>query len=168
MTIHAAKGLEFKNVFVIGMSETIFPSERAVNEGGIKAIEEERRLAYVAYTRARENLFLTDNVGYSYASGTGKSTSRFIKEIDEKFINHRGAGVVEEPIKETVQINPIANNSKLKNNFKKGELIMHDDFGQGVVINVELKQTGAFVKVAFDAPYGIKTLAMNFPKLHKI
>ena len=58
MTIHAAKGLEFDNVFVYSLCEGIFPNERSVGEGGQPALEEERRLAYVAFTRAKKQLFI--------------------------------------------------------------------------------------------------------------
>ena len=66
MTIHAAKGLEFDNVFVYSLCEGIFPNDKSVIEGGQAALEEERRLAYVAFTRARKQLFLSDSYGYSY------------------------------------------------------------------------------------------------------
>ena len=84
MTIHASKGLEFKVVFVVGLSEGIFPSERTMLEQ--KGVEEERRLAYVAYTRAKEKLTLTDTSSFSYVVNSAKTTSRFVKEVDEKYI----------------------------------------------------------------------------------
>jgi Superfamily I DNA and RNA helicases len=80
MTIHAAKGLEFDNVFVVGMSDGVFPSERSMQEGR-KGLEEERRLAYVAYTRARKRLFLSETTGFSYVLNKVRTRSRFIDEI---------------------------------------------------------------------------------------
>jgi DNA helicase-2/ATP-dependent DNA helicase PcrA len=68
MSIHMAKGLEFDYVFVTGMSENIFPSIRSIEEEGDDGIEEERRLAYVAFTRAKKRLYLTDSQGYSFVS----------------------------------------------------------------------------------------------------
>ena len=90
MTIHSAKGLEFKNVFIVGIEENLLPSEMSFNEPG--GIEEERRLFYVAITRAEENCFL------SYATSrfrNGKSDicrpSRFIKDIDKQYIQQSGS-----------------------------------------------------------------------------
>ena len=89
MTIHSAKGLEFKNVFIVGVEENLLPSEMSLNEPG--GVEEERRLLYVAITRAEENCFL------SYAKSrfrNGKSEpskpSRFLKDIDKQFIQQTG------------------------------------------------------------------------------
>ncbi|MBR4484240.1 MAG: UvrD-helicase domain-containing protein, partial [Erysipelotrichaceae bacterium] len=86
-TIHSAKGLEFDAVFVIGLSEGIFPSERTMAEGQ-KGLEEERRLAYVAYTRAKKLLYLTESNSFSYVIQSAKLPSRFIKEIDQDFIDN--------------------------------------------------------------------------------
>jgi DNA helicase-2/ATP-dependent DNA helicase PcrA len=80
MTIHVAKGLEFDNVFVIAMNEGTFPSDRARMEGGRDAEEEERRLAYVAMTRARKNLYLSCNSSYSYVTDSAGAPSMFMKE----------------------------------------------------------------------------------------
>ncbi len=92
MTIHSAKGLEFKNVFIVGVEENLLPSEMSLNEPG--GVEEERRLLYVAITRAEENCFM------SYAKSrfrNGKSEpsrpSRFIRDIDKQFIQQTGANV---------------------------------------------------------------------------
>lgn len=85
MTIHAAKGLEFDYVFVYSLCDGIFPNERSINEGGKAALEEERRLAYVAFTRAKKQLFLSDAQGYSYMLDRIKTTSGFVKEIPEEY-----------------------------------------------------------------------------------
>ncbi len=91
MTVHAAKGLEFDTVFVYGMSEGIFPNDRAMQESQLKGLEEERRLAYVAFTRAQNKLYLTESSGFSYILSRIKVPSRFIKEIDPQYIEHIGA-----------------------------------------------------------------------------
>lgn len=83
MTIHQAKGLEFPYVFVCGLSEGIFPSHRTIRERKTNGEEEERRLMYVAVTRAEKALFLTDSEGYNYNSGFNKYPSRFLTEIKE-------------------------------------------------------------------------------------
>ena len=80
MTIHMAKGLEFDYVFVLGLSEGIFPSFRALSESD-EGIEEERRLAYVAFTRAKKQLYLTDSEGFSFVTDSPKISSRFVEEI---------------------------------------------------------------------------------------
>ena len=80
MTVHTAKGLEFPVVFVVRLDQGIFPSIRALTEGGYAAEEEERRLAYVAFTRAKERLYLTYSGGYNYVVGSNLVESQFIKE----------------------------------------------------------------------------------------
>lgn len=85
MTIHAAKGLEFNNVFVVGMEENLFPSTMAFAQRD--DIEEERRLFYVALTRARKELYLTSaNMRYRFGDVIITETSRFVEEIDDKYI----------------------------------------------------------------------------------
>lgn len=90
MTIHQSKGLEFNHIFVCGMSEGILPSYRSLRERKLLAMEEERRLAYVAITRAKEELFLTESEGFSFDSRTQKYPSRFIFEIKEEFLVTEG------------------------------------------------------------------------------
>ncbi len=80
MTAHTAKGLEYPIVFVVRFNDSVFPNARAVNEGGANAMEEERRLAYVAFTRAKEKLYITFNFGYSYVAQASLGASPFIKE----------------------------------------------------------------------------------------
>ena len=85
MTVHVAKGLEFDNVFLIGLNEGSFPSYRSQMEKGDDGMEEERRLAYVAITRARKRLFLTCNSGYSYTTDSHALPSPFFAEAGVKF-----------------------------------------------------------------------------------
>ena len=89
MTIHQSKGMEFGVVFVVGMSEGIFPSHRAIRDRKLPALEEERRLAYVAITRAEKELYLTESEGFNYETGS-KYPSRFIYEIKEGLLNVEG------------------------------------------------------------------------------
>ena len=161
MTIHAAKGLEFDNVFVIGMSENIFPSARTLEEG-VRGLEEERRLAYVAFTRAREHLYLSDNNGYSYSSAMTKQTSRFIKEIDEEYIQKIGMNLVaERTYKPEATGFTVSKTSK----YKVGDIMIHDAFGEGVLI--KLSDDGLYGDIAFPYPHQVKRVALSFPKLHK-
>ena len=164
MTVHAAKGLEFKNVFVVGLSDGIFPSAKSL-EDGIKGLEEERRLAYVAFTRAKENLYLTESGGYSYATSTAKESSRFLDEVDETFVQPKGKLLEKEPSYNPSMFNTeyVAPSRRPKSNLKPGDRVVHDDFGEGVVISVN----GNFGDIAFEYPYLVRTLSLNFPKLHK-
>ena len=85
MTVHIAKGLEFDNVFVMGLNQGTFPSARSIADTGRDGLEEERRLAYVAFTRAKKQLFLTTNSGYSYVSGSKQVPSQFFEEAGFAF-----------------------------------------------------------------------------------
>ena len=91
MTVHSAKGLEFKNVFVVGMEENLFPSLRQGEKQTEEALEEERRLFYVALTRAKENAWFTyANQRYSWGNLDFCSPSRFLEELDERYLDHSG------------------------------------------------------------------------------
>ncbi len=172
MSIHAAKGLEFDNVFVYELSEGVFPNEKSVNEGGKHALEEERRLAYVAYTRARKKLYITSSQGYSFVLQKIKTVSRFVKEIDEDVIDklnqqpsyqnqeykyNKGDAAIraQKPLTSTT------NASKVK--LKKGELISHTVFGDGVI----LSSKDGVVEIAFDRKYGIRKLSAIHPSISK-
>ena len=165
MTVHSAKGLEFKNVFVVGLSDGIFPSQKSMEEG-LKGLEEERRLAYVAFTRAMENLFLTESGGYNYATSTAKQSSRFLDEVDEVFIKPKGKTLEQEKsynpdLFNTTGYIPPARRGKA--NIEVGDRVVHDDFGEGVVLSVN----GNFGDIVFEYPYLVRTMSLNFPKLHK-
>lgn len=87
MTIHAAKGLEYKHVFCVGWEEGLFPSQRSLDEGGLASLEEERRLAYVAITRAREKCTITHAANRRiYGQWTSSIPSRFVEELPEDHI----------------------------------------------------------------------------------
>ena len=83
MRVHSAKGLEFDTVFIVDLNEGIFPNERATTESR-RGMEEERRLAYVAFTRAKRKLYLVEAGGYSFILQKPRTTSRFISEIDDE------------------------------------------------------------------------------------
>ena len=165
MTVHSAKGLEFKNVFVIGMSEGIFPAMKSLEEG-INGLEEERRLAYVAYTRAKENLFITDNRSYSYSVASEKQTSRFVKEIDSEYIDEYGISS-QKKTTNTDYVSPInlSNEtiSSKKSKYKVGDMVYHDILGKGVITKI----VGGYGEIAFSYPAGVKKISLTFPKLHK-
>ena len=172
MTVHAAKGLEFDTVFVYGMSEGIFPNDRAVQESQLKGLEEERRLAYVAFTRAQNKLYLTESSGFSYILSRIKVPSRFIKEIDPQYIEHIGAtfdtgkpkeiklhsALFEEeaPFEERLA-------SKPRTKWKKGDHVRHAAFGEGVV----LEYSEGMLKIAFAFPFGVRKIMATHPSIQK-
>lgn len=168
MTIHASKGLEFKVVFVVGLSEGIFPSERTMLEQ--KGVEEERRLAYVAYTRAKEKLTLTDTSSFSYVVNSAKTTSRFVNEVDEKYIEHLDKPVLKQqsvfdvPFTTKISsIEPKKEAPRRPSRYRKSDVVIHKIFGEGVVIKCD----GDFVTVAFSYPHGTKTIKADHPSIRK-
>ena len=168
MTIHASKGLEFKVVFVVGLSEGIFPSERTMLEQ--KGVEEERRLAYVAYTRAKEKLTLTDTSSFSYVVNSAKTTSRFVNEVDEKYIEHLDKPVVKQqsvfdvPFTTKISsIEPKKEAPRRPSRYRKSDVVIHKIFGEGVVVKCD----GDFVTVAFSYPHGTKTIKADHPSIRK-
>ena len=168
MTIHASKGLEFKVVFVVGLSEGIFPSERTMLEQ--KGVEEERRLAYVAYTRAKEKLTLTDTSSFSYVVNSAKTTSRFVNEVDEKYIEHLDKPVLKQqsvfdvPFTTKISsIEPKKEAPRRSSRYRKSDVVIHKIFGEGVVVKCD----GDFVTVAFSYPHGTKTIKADHPSIRK-
>lgn len=164
MTIHQAKGLEFPYVFIAGLSEGILPNKRSVRERKNKAMEEERRLMYVAVTRAEERLFLTESEGFSIQGKFDKYPSRFIREIKE------GLFVTEGQIDETVWNNAIAFSKTLDGacesgycegleedttGFKDGDSVKHEIFGEGTMIRSY--NDGEFCEVEFKK-YGTRSV----------
>ena len=180
MTVHTAKGLEFPVVFVIRFNDGVFPSSISQTEGGYKALEEERRLAYVALTRAKNRLYLSCASGYNYVLGGYLSPSQFYKESgnvikgDESSISsyeegrRRGGSFFfddgdhidiptrEEP-KETSA--PVSDGI----DWKVGDIVMHRKLGRGVVTGVS---GDGILEVEFDE-YGSKKVLGNHPAVQK-
>lgn len=166
MTIHMAKGLEFNYVFVAGLSEDIFPSFKAISDAGDEGLEEERRLAYVAFTRAKRGLFLTDSQGFSFVSKSPKISSRFIDEIGNDKVEHTGNPSrfkTKNFIKTSNTLEEMIGDNKI-DDWKSGDLVIHDVFGKGVVIRVE----GNMINVAFAKPHGIKTLLSSHKAVKRL
>ena len=165
MTIHMAKGLEFDYVFVLGLSEGIFPSFRALSESD-EGIEEERRLAYVAFTRAKKQLYLTDSEGFSFVTDSPKISSRFVEEIGKEGIKHLGT---RPRFKTSNYINTNLSKDELVGNnqvsdWASGDFVIHDTFGKGVVVKVN----GNTLDIAFELPAGLKTLMARHKALKKL
>lgn len=156
MTIHAAKGLEFPVVFIVGMEENLFPHSNSLDNAS--EIEEERRLCYVAITRAKERLYLLNaKRRMIYGRDMINAPSRFIKEIDEEYIESNK--LVEKKI-ETNKMYIENNNSDLK----AGDTVKHEKYGIGVVISVE----GSLANIAFSHGVGMKTLIKTHKSLTKL
>ncbi len=133
MTIHASKGLEFPNVFVMGFSEGIFPSAKTIEERKLLGLEEERRLCYVAITRAQKRLFLLDSEGYTQ-NGKQKLPSRFLKEIGEE--NYIRIGTISEELQHSAddfasRLFPISPEQTAK---EAGDTVTHPAFGTGKIL----------------------------------
>lgn len=138
MTIHQAKGLEFPYVFIVGLTEGIFPNHRAIRNNHQKGLEEERRLMYVAVTRAEKALFLTESEGYNFSSKSNKYPSRFIREIKENLMQIDGS-IDCELLKGTdllvKQLNDeIFKNGNDEDSLDTGTKVEHSTFGIGEVI----------------------------------
>ena len=163
MTVHSVKGLEFDYVFIIGMEEGIFPHFNSIMEGTNDSIEEERRLCYVAITRAKKDLWIINTKKRTlYGQTQVNPPSRFIDEIDSKYLE------VEK--KTTSLINKIGKFSKEKMftndsiDYKVGDKIKHDDYGEGIITAIDKK----IITVAFPFPLGIKKFIKNHKSIHKI
>ena len=161
MTIHAAKGLEFDTVFLPAWEEGIFPNDKAINEG---AIEEERRLAYVAITRARKRCVISNAMSrVVFGSRQYNSPSRFITEMDNKYLDFQG-GAPRTYATPTYNNIPRSYDAPKKPAAKKlesavGKLVSHTELGGGVVI----EDGGAILTIAFKTR-GIKKVAREFVK----
>jgi len=147
MTVHAAKGLEFPTVFLCGMNEGIFPSRKVRT---LEAMEEERRLAFVAITRAKERLYLSRGAGRNF-DGSPQYPSRFILDIDQKLV-HYTAEPREELINEAREYFGLSKKylpeKESDISFPVGQRVRHAVFGAGTVIDVD-RDKGAHV-VQFD------------------
>lgn len=137
MTIHQSKGLEFPYVFVCGLSEGIFPNHRSIRERGRRGEEEERRLMYVAVTRAEKALFLTESEGFNRATKSSKYPSRFLMEIGANLLEVEGNidPILLEGTKNLVkQIEDEVYPQQSVAGFAIGDKVEHKVFGVGVVI----------------------------------
>lgn len=185
MTMHSAKGLEFPVVFVIGVEEGIFPGVRSMDSE--EDMEEERRLAYVAVTRAKQKLYLTRACQRMLFGSTNRNLkSRFIKEIDDELLekldgtvsvskasgNYIPAGKQENAwsLKNQIKQKQAASASKQNNGnvtYSAGERVKHNIFGEGTVLSVKKMANDAMLEVAFDTS-GTKKIMANFARLTKL
>ena len=180
MTVHAAKGLEFPVVFVVGLEENLFPSPFCQNES---ELEEERRLLYVAITRAEQECYLT------YAKSRWKNgqvnfsnPSRFLSDIDRRYILQLSAPSSEpspwrempmqpspspRSLKPTTGLRPKTEQQTVVSEWKNGDRIGHKVFGQGTVQRVYRENENEKIEIDFDTK-GTKTLLLAYAKLIRI
>lgn len=163
MTVHSVKGLEFDDVFVIGMEEGIFPHYNAINEGTNSAIEEERRLCYVAITRAKKKLWLLNAKKRMLFGNTQVNPpSRFMDEIDSKYVDsEKKTTSLVGSVKKIVKENMFNNDDT---DFNVGDMIHHTDYGNGIVTAVDK----SIITVAFPHPFGIKKLMKKHKSISKV
>jgi DNA helicase II / ATP-dependent DNA helicase PcrA len=193
MTMHSAKGLEFKHVYIVGMEDTLFPSP--MSSGSARELEEERRLFYVAITRAEKQATLSYALNrYKWGHLERCSPSRFLKEIDQQFLDYKQTGG--KPFKSNIQpgIKPSSfkeeppkyiKNDKFRkivttpmpsgtiftapdsSSFAEGDNVEHERFGNGTIISIEGQPPNTTATVEFEKN-GSKKLLLRFAKLKKL
>jgi DNA helicase II / ATP-dependent DNA helicase PcrA len=180
MSVHTAKGLEFDYVFVINMAEGIFPSMRSVAESKL-GIEEERRLAYVAFTRAKKELMVSSNQDYSYSVQSTMSPSRFVKEagiykenIGRQLGSSSNNGYSYQakykpqglkPASSVSKTTPVTSGTNGVTSWNVGDKLEHATFGKGEVVEVIAK----LIRVKFESDsIGTKTLIGSHPLIKKL
>jgi len=195
MTMHSAKGLEFKHVYIVGMEDTLFPSP--MSTGSSRELEEERRLFYVAVTRAEKQATLSYALNrYKWGNLERCNPSRFLKEIDQKYLHFPQTGgkpfnnisqqgtktttISEEPktyIKEE-RLKKITGSLKSPestisfvatdaSSFNAGDQVEHERFGLGVIQSIEGQPPNTTATVEFKKE-GSKKLLLRFAKLKKL
>ncbi|MCR5704024.1 MAG: UvrD-helicase domain-containing protein [Eubacterium sp.] len=164
MTVHAAKGLEFPNVFLCGMNEGVFPSRKTKT---LESMEEERRLAFVAITRAKERLYLSESEGKNF-DGTYRYPSRFTFDIDEKLLefNTKPDEKLLQEAREYIYLRGKVLEPQIGQNvFEVGDRVRHIVFGEGKVLEKDMEQMAYVIK--FDGINTTRRIAFRV-KLEKV
>ncbi|MDO6445261.1 DNA helicase II [Colwellia sp. 1_MG-2023] len=167
MTMHSAKGLEFKLVFIAGLEEGMFPSQQSVEEIG--RLEEERRLCYVGMTRAMEKLYLCHAESRRlYGQEKYHKPSRFLRELPSDCVDEiRLQSQVSRPASTGRFANTITLESFDNSGFKLGQSVLHQKFGEGVVLNYEGNGAQSRIQVNF-AEVGSKWLVVAYANLQAL
>ena len=181
MTMHSAKGLEFPCVFVVGMEENIFPSARSIESEA--DTEEERRLAYVALTRAKEQLYLTHAAERMLYGRTERNRiSRFVKELPtENYVKKEEQGLTSALAQSSGGVQPTHSmtlqqqlaqkraekSAAVTETFEPGERVRHRIFGEGTVLTAKRMANDTLLEIAFESK-GTKKIMANFAKIKKI
>ena len=182
MTIHSSKGLEFPTVFVVGMEENIFPSQRSMESEA--EVEEERRLAYVAITRAKRELYLThSNERILFGVTNRNKKSRFLEELPDDLLNEESEGLLQ-PSGMEREYREVKSDSNMLNmqmafrrrsetrtasdqNFEVGNRVSHNIFGEGTVLTAKRMANDTMLEIAFDTK-GTKKIMANFARIKKL
>lgn len=155
MTVHSVKGLEFDNVFIVGLEEGMFPHMNSMMDQ--KELEEERRLCYVAITRARKNLYLVNaRIRTIFGKEQSYPASRFIEEIDKRLLQCDNKKEQPKPKEEYYNKDEVE--------YHVGDNVYHTIFGLGKIIEIE----NDLLCVAFHHPYGIKKVMPNHKNIQKM
>ncbi len=170
MTLHTAKGLEFPVVFLTGLEENVFPHERSI--GDDKELEEERRLAYVGITRARERLYLTRAIARAWWGRPAyHKQSRFLSEVPAHLIDwRRDEAAAAPPASERLARRPgvHALGNRPVPSLAPGDHVTHDSYGLGRVLSVEGRGDDPEAKIDFGGDYGIKHLVLRYAPIEKL
>ena len=180
MTMHSAKGLEFPIVFICGFDEGIFPSMMSMMSG--EDLEEERRICYVAITRAQEQLYITcAKSRMLYGKTSSYKSSRFLEEIPQELldITDNTPRVEESWMPKTSSFNPYeipkssltsysapSPKSTNRETFRAGDSVMHKKFGRGIIISATPVGNDIHYEIAFES-VGTKNLLGLYAKLEK-
>jgi DNA helicase-2/ATP-dependent DNA helicase PcrA len=193
MTMHSAKGLEFKHVYIVGMEDTLFPSP--MSTGSARELEEERRLFYVAVTRAEKKATLSYALNrYKWGNLERCSPSRFLREINQKFLHYPQTGGKpfinnNKPVMKSSsfreETKPYINDDRFKkirktesvtdipfgvsdsSSFSNGDIVQHERFGKGIIKSIEGLAPNTTATVEFEVE-GRKKLLLRFAKLRKL
>jgi len=188
MTMHAAKGLEFPVVFILGLEENIFPHSRSLMEND--EMEEERRLMYVGVTRAEERLYLTCAQSRTiFGRSSFNASSRFLKEISDDIVEHISKSGTQTSPKVPFSARATASKSRFslgdtqtpkaatarynetggdKLGWKAGDKAAHNKWGVGMVVSVKGDGDGVELDIAFPKPIGLKRLLAKFAPIEKV
>ena len=174
MTLHTAKGLEFPVVFLTGMEDGTFPHMRALGDN--KELEEERRLAYVGITRARERLHLSRAIVRSgWGSPQYNPASRFLDEIPADLIDWQRTETTGMRSSNAPAVAALAGRPGVRSpgnrpmiSLKSGDRVSHDSFGLGTVVRVEGQADRTMAHVDFGADTGVKRLLLRYAPLEKL
>ncbi len=169
MTLHTAKGLEFRLVFLVGLEDGLFPSQQSIYDAG--KLEEERRLCYVGITRAREKLYITHaEKRLLYGRETPASKSRFLRELPAELLEEvRPKREVSRPItakSTSFSITNLPKEMQSNSSYRLGQRVEHESFGAGIILKMEGegKTERALIKFSDDSRW----LMTLYTKLHVI
>jgi len=163
ITLHQAKGLEFPVVFIIGMEEGILPHYKSIDDPA--QLEEERRLCYVGITRAKQKVYLVRAFRrHLMGSSAVNKPSRFLLDIPSHLMTRGG---IKEGEDEWTTAESAEKEVQELPQFKAGDHVKHDQFGEGVVVNYHRVKNDAEVVVAFDGA-GVKRFLLSFAKIEKV